>query len=320
MQWMTDDRGAVGVFMAITIVVLFAMLGLTVDVGALYDERRQLSNGADAAVLAIAEDCALGVISCDQATATAIAKRFAAANARDDATFVDEVSIDLAARTVRVQVSTLDPEGGHLLEPFFAQVVGYDGTTVRASATAAWGFPSSMRNVLPLIISECEFPVGMPIPSAERILFFHDGNNAEPCNAHAGQDADGDGILAGGFGWLDTVGGCRLDLASGQWVNADPGSSPTTGCSPSDLSVLVGTAVPLPIFDDLVGLGEGGEYHISGFALFFITGYNFGGQFRFNPPCSGDERCVSGFFTSGVVHDGGVGGVDRGIVIVKLTG
>jgi Flp pilus assembly protein TadG len=319
MQWLNDDRGAVGLFTAVVVVVLFGFLGLAVDVGAMYDERRQLANGADAAALAIAEDCALGVISCDRATGKVIAADFASANARDGAAAVDSVTIDYAEQSVRVVTSTLTSDGGHLFEPFFAEVIGYDGTTVRAAATAQWGFPASMRGVLPLIISECEFPLGTPLPTPPRVLFFHDGNNAEPCNAHAGQDADGDGFLAGGFGWLDTVSGCRADLARGNWVDADPGSSPTTGCGVDDIRSLVGESVPLPIFDDLVGTGSGGEYHITGFALFTVTGFNFGGQFRVNPPCSGDERCVSGYFTTGVVHDGEVGGEYRGIVIVKLT-
>ncbi len=81
-----------------------------------------------------------------------------------------------------------------------------------------------------------------------------------------------------------------------------------------------GEAVSLPIFDDLAGVGANGKYHISGFALFVITGYNFGGQYKVNPPCSGDERCVSGRFIPGTVHDGEPGGPNRGIVIVKLTG
>ena len=69
-----------------------------------------------------------------------------------------------------------------------------------------------------------------------------------------------------------------------------------------------------------VSLGAGGSYRIAGFILFRITGYNFGGQYKVNPPCSGDERCVSGYFDKGVVHDGEPGGPNRGIVIVKLTG
>lgn len=324
MQRMTrsvrDDRGAVGLFTAVVVVVLFGFLGLAVDVGAMYDERRQLANGADAAALAIAEDCALGVISCDQATAKIIAAGFASANARDGAAAIDSVTIDRVAQTVRVVTSTLTDEGERRFEPFFAEVIGYDGSTIRAAATAQWGFPRSMRGVLPLIISECELPPGTTFPTPPRILYFHDGNPAEPCNAQAGQDADGDGFLASGFGWLLTSGGaCQTDLAVGNLRLADPGSSPSNGCLPGDISGLVGEPVPLPIFDDLFGQGDQGTYHIAGFALFVVTGYNLGGQFRLNPPCSGDERCVSGYFTTGTVYDGEIGGEYRGIVIVKLT-
>ena len=320
MQRLRTDRGAVGVFTAVLMAAMLGMLGLAVDVGAMYDERRQLSNGADAAVLAIAEDCALGVVSCDTSTATATAQGFASANARDNAAFIESVTLDTGAKTVRVETSTLDPEGNRIFAPFFAQVVGWGGSTVYASASALWGYPSSMRGVLPLIISECEFPVGTAVPSPHEILTFHEGNNTEECNAVAGQDTDGDGKLSGGFGWLSTSGDCASDLTTGSWIFADSGSSPSNGCAPPDLSGLIGVPTPLPIFDDIDGVGANGRYHISGFGLFVITGYNFGGQYKVNPPCSGSTRCVAGSFVPGTVHDGIPGGPNRGIVIVKLTG
>ena len=77
--------------------------------------------------------------------------------------------------------------------------------------------------------------------------------------------------------------------------------------------------MPLPIFDDIEAQGVTGRYHIAGFALFVVTGYNLGGSFHFNRPCTGDQRCVCGYFTTGVVYDGEVGGSYHGIVIVKLT-
>ena len=58
-----------------------------IDVGALYAERRQLQNGADAAALAVAEDCAEGDCLDEMATA----KTYADSNAKDDAANVDEV-------------------------------------------------------------------------------------------------------------------------------------------------------------------------------------------------------------------------------------
>jgi Flp pilus assembly protein TadG len=319
MQRLIDDHGAVGVFTAITLVVVLGMAGFTVDVGAMYVERGELRNGADAAVLSIAEDCALGVGSCDPATARAEAQQFADDNASDGHAGVDEVDLDVTGRRVRVVTKTETADGGDTLEPYFAKIVGFNGSTVYADATAVWGYPASMRNVLPLIISQCEFPGAESLPGPSDILYFHDGNNADPCNAQAGQDTDGDAMLSGGFGWLETSGDCAASMDQGDWVHTDPGSSTSGGCSPSDISGLLGRSTPLPIFDDIDGVGSNGRYHVAGFAMFFITGYNFGGQYKANPPCHGDERCVSGYFTTGVVHDGDLGGTNRGIVIVKLV-
>jgi hypothetical protein len=87
--------------------------------------------------------------------------------------------------------------------------------------------------------------------------------------------------------------------------------------------------VLIPYFDDttgagIQGLGANGEYHIAGLGAFHVTGYNFGGQYKAPSaslaPCSGDERCVRGYFTTAQIHDGPLGGENFGVVIVKLVG
>lgn len=323
MRRLRADEGVVGVIVAITLVVMLGMAGFAVDAGALYQERRELRNGADAAALAIAEDCALGIGSCDTNSAAATAALFAAANAADGTSAVDSVALDLVAQTVAVATSTLDPSGSTVVDPYFMEVVGFNGATVHASAIAAWGYPVSMSGFLPLIISDCEFPFDAPLPTPPTLLFFHDGNNANPCNAQAGQGADGDGRLSGGFGWLDAEPGCRATLSVASWVGADPGSSPSNGCKPGDVTALLGTEIPLPFFDDLTGTGNNGAYHVAGFGLFHVTGYNFGGQYKqpkSSPPCSGDERCLAGYFTTGAIYTGTRGGPDYGLAIVELIG
>jgi len=324
MRRLKDERGATMIIVAMVMAVLLAMVGLAVDAGALYLERRELSNAADAAVLAIAEDCALGTRSCDPATAGATAAQYADENSRDGVSAVALLSLDPSGRSVTVVTGTRNPDGTTKVRPFFAQVVGWDGMTVEASATAIWGYPRTVRTFLPLVISECEHPRGTPLPTTERIYYFHDGNNAEECNAVAGMDTDGDGKLSGGFGWLSSSGDCDAMLTAGFWQGADPGSSPPSACSPSEFAALIGAEVPLPIFDDIEGLGSGGRYHLAGFGLFHVTGYNFGGQYKApsaaSAPCSGDERCISGYFTTGAVYEGEPGGQNWGFVIVKLTG
>jgi len=324
MRWLTDDRGATVVIAAMVMAALLGIVGLAVDAGALYQERRELSNAADAAALAIAEDCALGTRSCDTATATSTAAAFADENSSDGTSAITDLDLDASGRTITVVTGTRNPDGTTKVRPFFAQVVGWDGMMVGASATAIWGYPRTVRTFLPLIVSECEFPLGTPVPTAERTIYFHDGNNVEECNAVAGMDTDGDGKLSGGFGWLISVGDCDAMHTAGIWESADPGASPPSACSPDEFMALIGDGIPIPVFDDIESVGDGGRYHVAGFGLFHVTGYNFGGQYkapdRQTAPCSGDERCISGYFTSGTVFDGEPGGQDWGFVIVKLIG
>lgn len=316
-----DDKGAVTVFIAITIVVLLGFAGLVVDVGAIYHERRQLQNGADAAALAVAEACARGEKGCTPGTAKALAKSYADANAADGHADIAGVDIDFTARTVTVKTSTLNADRTTTLVPSFASVVGFDGSTIGATAVAQWGHASALFNFLPLIISWCELQEAGGIPSAELVIYFHSGNNQNPCRGPAGMDADGEEFMPGGFSWLDTPKkACEDYMEAETWYNLEPGNTPTPGCSPAYVASLTSKPIPLPIYDGIRDQGRGGEFHIHGFAYFQITGYNFGGQFKLNSPCSGDDRCVSGYFTTGVIFDGDFGGKDLGIGIVKLIG
>jgi hypothetical protein len=324
-----DERGATIVIVAISLVALLGMVGLVIDLGAVYEERRELSRGADAAVLAVATDCGTGVEPCDVETATDTAGTYASLNADDGATAIDDLTLDLDEQRVWVRTQSLDPsDGSDQLKLFFMRVFGIDGTTVEAEAAAIWGYPLE-ASALPLIISDCEWarlvPGGVPSPSHPVVtIFFHDGHNTEECNARAGQDTDGDGILSGGFGWLNTNGDCAATVLSGNWVGEDPGSSPSTGCDAAELrSLIYQKTVLVPYFDDTQGLGANGQYHIAGVGAFHVTGYNFGGQFK-EPsaalaPCSGDERCISGYFDTDVVSGGGTGGANYGVVVVRLV-
>src|SRR5689334_7899745 len=72
-----DERGATAVLIAVLIGggVLLGMGALVVDIGQLYQNRAELQNGADAAALAVAKSCALGVCN------SALAIQYADANA-----------------------------------------------------------------------------------------------------------------------------------------------------------------------------------------------------------------------------------------------
>jgi hypothetical protein len=344
-----EQSGISLIFVTLSLVVLIGMVAFAVDTAALYQERRELQSGADAAAFAIAEDCALGAKPCTQAQADVTADDYADANASDLEAGVDNVDLDLAAKIVEVDVSTETTTGGTIFQPFFARVLGFNGTNVDAEAAVQWGFAKGL-STLPLIISKCEYdrevggdypydpvtglglhglnePEGTPEwqGAAPVLLKFHTGSDPQPdCAAQAGQDTDGDGRLPGGFGWLDDFDGtfdCNVDIETGNIAPGDPGASVTTGCDAATLKDLIfEKTVAFPWFADSNDAGgANATYTIEDFVGFYVTGYNFGGQFKEpgSGPCSGSTRCIEGYFKYAQSDSGEIGG-SSGVIIVKF--
>ena len=60
MQRVKDERGAVGVVVAMLMVPIMGFAAVSIDAAALWNQQLQLQTGADAGALAIAHDCAIG--------------------------------------------------------------------------------------------------------------------------------------------------------------------------------------------------------------------------------------------------------------------
>ncbi|MDD9205590.1 hypothetical protein PU560_03795, partial [Georgenia sp. 10Sc9-8] len=132
------------------------------------------------------------------------------------------------------------------------------------------------------------------------------------------------GTVPGGFGWLKTdAGTCNATTAIGQTLATDTGVSVSSGCTTADFVAMQHSTMLLPIFDRSTGTGSGATYGVYGYAAFKLTGYSFGGQYKWNSPCSGDERCVQGYFTQFVdlsdAFDYGAGAPQLGAAVVSLT-
>jgi Flp pilus assembly protein TadG len=333
------DRGMVLVWAAVSLVMLLGMGALVIDVGALYQEQREVQNGADAAALAVAKDCALDDCLDEYGTAD----HYADENAKDDASNVPLVcgeSPGLAACSdpppdaegatgwVRVDTSTHNPSNDAndtQVDLVLAPVLDAAnvGETITASAVAAWA-PLGSVTTIPLTFSTCEFtafggsldPPGFP--SGRDYIYFHDTTQAGTCP----QGPSG-APLSGGFGWLD-VSDCAGDITANQWVDDKPGNSPPPGCDPRDWQ---NAEVVIPLFDSTRGLsGTSGEYHVAGFAGFRILGYRFDRFNRWNIfRCPGTfsrrAACIYGEFTRITATDGEFGGGDDfGARIVKMIG
>ena len=347
-----SDDGAMAVFIAIVFTAVFiGFSAYAVDVGSMYQERRQLQNAADAGVLAVAADCAAGRV-CDQTTATSTAEGYTtpSTNYVTDAARGGVTVTFPAAATVRVDTST-KRASGTILPPFFAQVLGYGGATIGAHATAIWGPPKSMARVFPMTFSLCEFqhyvgdsenyvsPETLPTPPSytgtwpsqpQEVIYSHSTSfklaSIDCEGTHAASNPD----LPGGFGWLDlTSDDCIPVFRAGEWLCAAPGHG-SDSIRKGVLEPYVGSIVDIPVFDEKANSGRNGKYHIVGFAAFYLTGYwREGGDQVASlvdgenkcPSGSASDSCIKGYFTHDLVPTSGTvdpTAPDFGVRVVQL--
>ena len=110
-----------------------------------------------------------------------------------------------------------------------------------------------------------------------------------------------------GYFWLtDFTGGSAGTPELAEWIeNGYPGAvglggtANGTGVRASLKSAMANRissdpTVVLPLYDYTQGGGHGGEYHVAGFAEFYITDFDF----------SGNPKSISGYFTDGTVTPG----------------
>ena len=266
------ERGATAVLFGVLLIPLLGGLAISVDVGALYAEKAQLQNGADAAALAVARECA---IDDDCSGSAAVAAPYSSSNALDGAATTLQPTFPNAT-TVTVEVSTKTSDGSGAMRHPFAALIGIDASTVRAAATATWGAPRA-GSVVPLALSYCDFKAA----GFDKLAFVrYDQNKA--CSGPEGKP------IMGGFGWLDQLPGqCEayIDLANAT-VGSDPGNDPPKNCE-SLFQTLEGSTILIPVYkcsqdvgdaDCSTGInGQKGEFKIWAFAAFHVTGWIFSG-------------------------------------------
>jgi Flp pilus assembly protein TadG len=301
------------VMVALLMVPLLVCSALAVDVGALYVERRQLQNAADAAALAIAQDCASARVACTTMASTATT--LAHANAGSGA----------SAAPVRTG-NTVTVTASATVNYVFAPVIGIDSKSVTAKSTASWGAPIGGPAMLPIAFSWCAFTAqtangGAPAATTTAKIIYLPKTDATACTGPSGNP------VPGGFGWLraDSTGCTATSSIFVAQVFSDPGRSVPHNCSTADFVRLQNKTVLLPVYDTFGLNGSSAWYHIYAYAAFRITGYSFGGQYKWpqNPPCNGNDSCIAGYFTVFVepseAFTYGTGNADLGARLVKLS-
>ncbi|GAB3063200.1 hypothetical protein GCM10027053_27280 [Intrasporangium mesophilum] len=210
------EKGAVATLVAILAAtgVIMGMLALSVDVGNIMFERRQLQNAADATSMALAQACAKGETQAGQACGSAgdastLLKPLANANSKDALTRVPDTGIcgsgvptlpACASLGSASQLSECNPLNDSLapglpyvetrtytesnsttptvLPKFFSQAItgGGSGSTVTSCARAAWGpgAPAS-ASVVSLTMSECDWARQVGFPASTNYPAGPDG-------------------------------------------------------------------------------------------------------------------------------------------------
>lgn len=143
-----DEKGAAAVIVALMITVLLGLAALVIDVGYLYEIRRQLQSAADAAALAACQEMVLKASDPNvMALSADVAQEYATRkNTAENA----NPTIDLTDRSVTVTTS-------RKANLFFAKVFGTSEKTVHATAKAKVAYLVGTKKMIPL---------GIPVPSA----------------------------------------------------------------------------------------------------------------------------------------------------------
>jgi len=171
-----EERGAVMVITAITLIAMMGMLMLTIDVGGLLLRRREMVNASDAAALAAAKSCSDQSDTFDPESRADI---YAAANvngvAAENGGITDMVGCDDGSGYLSVQYQSQQ-------QLFFAQVFGFGNTgTVKTTATAAWG-PTAGGFAVPIVLDAgylqgvCKVPDGIAID--DTCAFWYNNGDA----------------------------------------------------------------------------------------------------------------------------------------------
>ena len=338
MRRINDDDGAVVLLFGVLSIFLFVAVALVANVGRSFYERRELQNGADAAAIAVAFDCAravanpLTVANCTEPVAITNVAGLANANATfDGASTVDDVDINLLGG--KVTVDTLSAEGGEdsIELTLNRDDDDLDRKTVVASATAAWGAASTAEG-LPIVIPKCafdtlgapalRFPESGPFPNASPwtapphptwIVL----NQAQPPMCPDAPDHP-----PGSHGWLDgdsPGGACTVFLAVGQTslgtaAGKDPACDIFSGipAAPAQAEAFKNHIFntnngvwKVPIIEEGVGGGGWASYEVAGWAAMKVTGWYFSNTFKYPPSVSGcglgpgsSAICIRGWFVN----------------------
>ncbi|HEY7429746.1 MAG TPA: Tad domain-containing protein [Streptosporangiaceae bacterium] len=241
-----------------------------------------------------------------------------------------------------VHTTTQLAGGSTVLPPAFARTLlgnrGFRGARVNACAQAEWGAPT-VAVVAGITISACEWdqatnqgnnyaptppypPSPLPAPSFDQVLHLHGTGPTGGCGSE-GSGAE----AAANFSWTDDPGGsCGLSI-NGNFFGGNAGLSVSQACRTLLSNARANKSVIfVAVYVSASGSASNLSFRLKGFAAFVVTGYympgfSAGDWLNSSNDCSGTDFCLNGYFTTALIPSGqGIGGLDLGADIIRLTG
>ena len=271
-----DDAGVATIFVVTALPVLVLFAALVLDGGRAYIARRETQNSADAAALAMATDCAMGLPSCVSGADTTAGNYKRSTTQRSSIT--DE--------TVVASDTYCDKDKG-FCKATMQQSIGFifapGGGAVTRSGIARWGGIRAASVPSPITIAACEWDADMLPATADVEFFLDDPQKKIGCSSPTG-----------GFSLLRATRDAQRDEcitkpvqdASGDWTIAGRPGTPQRQIADCLDKILdkpnaADRTLLIPLYND--GLCGGrcsgnGDYPIEGYAMVLLKGY------RLHPP------------------------------------
>jgi len=276
------ERGQIIVIFALALVAIIAMVGLVLDGGSAFAQRRDEQSAADLAALAAANDY---MLNSDSALAIARARSVAATNGYTHG--AGGVSVNVSITTSNGAEATVDITAPHRNN--FASIVGMPNWAVATTAKAQAGYPDTANGAGPIIFSIDAFG-----PSGQPLAAYGDKDHPFNFGETNGDIPSGPGDLAWtnyGTGNLDSNGVDDIihgnsvinkTIAFGEYIGQHNNGNHTTLFDDMNTQ-MSGTNIPVPVVD------HNGNFQ--GWATFHVVSAD-----------GGSDKHITGYFVSPFVN------------------
>lgn len=329
-----EQRGQILVIFVLALVAIVAGVGLVIDSGFAYAQRRAEQNAADLAALAGAN----ALLNSRDATAEALAT----AQKNDYAHGVNGVTVDVTVGAKTVQVDITAPHSN-----YFSGVVGQGSWNVSVTATALTGIPTKFQGVAPFILSQEVFDPVSGLPFSDFTVPYEftkttgSGSDAPITISNMAWTNLGTGNVSANDvkDALDGTAPINADLLINQYVgqhnngvqntlfDANAPNQPSVNTTLAGLDVAVPIVGP-PITDETycynaAGVSDGSNIVgcFRGWALFHVVSAQKNG--------GGEDGSITGYFKTGIsrsastedvcaIGDAACAGFFHGVYVLEL--